>query len=341
MIVLDGSFGEGGGQILRSSLALAACTGKSFKIERIRAGRAKSGLLRQHRTAVLAAAEICGATVQGGELGSQTLLFEPGPVKPGEYHFAIGSAGSANLVLQTVLPPLLKASGPSALTVQGGTHNPSSPPWHFLSRCFLPLLGRMGAEVTGSIRRWGFYPAGGGELRLEVTPTPRLRPLSLLERGEVLRWFATAAVAGNVPEHVGVRELAELRRLLDLPREAGRVLKVQSPGPGNALLLEAECDGLTELFVGFGERGTSAEAVAQAVAEEAIAWRDGGHPVGPHLADQLLLPLALAGGGAFRTCALTEHTRTNIAVIERFLPVRFQVIEEAGGVEVRVEGGIG
>ena len=338
MIVLDGSFGEGGGQILRSALALSATTGKSFKIERIRAGRAKSGLLRQHLTAVMASAQICGGHVEGAELRSETLVFEPGPVRPGAYDFAIGSAGSANLVLQTVLPPLLLAGAPSEITVAGGTHNPSSPPWHFLARCYLPLLVRMGAVVKGSLSRWGFYPAGGGALRLEVGPCERLRPIDLRERGQIRRWSATAVVAGNVPEHVGVRELAELRRLMELPRDVGHVLKVASHGPGNALMLEAECEGLTELFVGFGEKGVPAETVAARVAAEAIAWRDGGHVVGEHLADQLLLPMALSGGGSFLTSAPTEHTRTNIAVIERFLPVRFRLVAQDSAVRVEVGG---
>lgn len=336
MIVLDGSIGEGGGQILRSALALSAATGQSFKIERIRAGRGKPGLLRQHLTAVNAAAQICGGSVEGAELRSQTLVFTPGSLRPGEHAFAIGSAGSANLVLQTVLPPLLRASGPSVVTVSGGTHNPSSPPWHFLARCYLPLLGRMGAGLTGSLSRWGFYPAGGGELRVEVAPCLALAPLELLTRGEIQGWAATAVVAGNVPEHVGVRELAELRRRMDLPREAGRVLKVDSHGPGNCLMLEARCEGLTELFVGFGERGVAAEEVAARVAAQAIAWRDGGHPVGEHLADQLLLPMALAGGGGFLTSEPTEHTRTNVAVIERFLPVRFRFVPQGAAVRVEV-----
>ena len=335
MILLDGSYGEGGGQILRTALALSVCTGQPFRLDAIRAGRAKPGLLRQHLTAVQAAAAICDASVDGAALGARTITFRPGRARAGDHTFAIATAGSANLVLQTVLPPLLQAGGPSHLTLRGGTHNPSAPPWHFLAKTFLPLLNQMGPKVETSLVRWGFYPAGGGELTVTIHPGA-LHPLELLTRGPVQRWFATAVVAGGVPEHVGVRELAELRRRLDLPREAGRVLRVESQGPGNCLLVEAETPELCEVFCGFGARGSSAEEVAGALATEVDAWRRQDAPVGEHLADQMLLPLALAGGGAFRASALTEHTRTNAATIMRFLPVRIDLHPEGAGGRVEV-----
>src|SRR5689334_333662 len=176
MLKLDGSVGEGGGQILRTALALSALTGQPFEIEKIRAKRRKPGLLRQHLTAVRAATALCQAQVEGDSLGSMTLRFVPGDVKPGEYAFAIGTAGSATLVLQTVLPPLLLASRPSKITIEGGTHNPLAPPVDFLDRSFLPLVRRMGPRVRVQLERWGFYPAGGGRISVEIEPVQRLQP---------------------------------------------------------------------------------------------------------------------------------------------------------------------
>ena len=183
MLTIDGSQGEGGGQILRTSLALAAVTGTPFSIEKIRAGREKPGLLRQHLTAVKAAAEICAASVAGAEMGSSALTFRPGPAKAGEYAFSVGTAGSATLVLQTVLPALMIASAPSSLVLEGGTHNPGAPPFEFLEKCLLPLLNRMGPTIVAKLERPGFYPAGGGRFTVEISPVPALQQLEMVERG--------------------------------------------------------------------------------------------------------------------------------------------------------------
>jgi RNA 3'-terminal phosphate cyclase (ATP) len=172
MIELDGSVGEGGGQILRTSLALSMCTGQPVTLNNIRAKRAKPGLMRQHLTCVDAAREVSGAQVQGAELGSQSLAFEPGRVRAGDYRFNVGTAGSCTLVLQTVWPALLLAGERSTLTLQGGTHNPMAPPFHFLERSFAPLVRRLGAGVSLTLRRHGFYPAGGGEMQATVEPAP-------------------------------------------------------------------------------------------------------------------------------------------------------------------------
>src|SRR5512136_2571133 len=179
MITIDGSQGEGGGQILRTSLALSLVTGQPFRMERIRAKRQKPGLLKQHLTAVEAAKTVGCAEVTGAALGSQTLEFKPGPVTPGNYRFAVGTAGSATLVLQTVLPPLLVASGPSTLTLEGGTHNPFAPPFDFLARCFAPVVERMGPRIELKLHRPGFFPAGGGQFEAQITPVNRLKPIDL------------------------------------------------------------------------------------------------------------------------------------------------------------------
>ena len=218
-ILIDGSTGEGGGQILRTSLALSAVTRQPIRIEKIRAGRQKPGLLRQHLTAVNAVAEITGARVEGAEIGSTELTFKPGAIVAGEYHFAVGTAGSATLVFQTVLPPLLLAGGESRLVLEGGTHNPHAPPFDFLERCFLPLLRRMGAQVEATLVRPGFYPAGGGRFEAVITPMAKLQPFELLERGTAGVRRAKVLLA-NLPSSIAEREMALLRTRLSWAEDA-------------------------------------------------------------------------------------------------------------------------
>jgi RNA 3'-terminal phosphate cyclase (ATP) len=320
MIVLDGSEGEGGGQILRSALALSLLTGTPFRIDKIRAGRPRPGLMRQHLTAVEAAAAVGGAEVSGAAVGASSLVFRPGRVRGGEHRFSVGTAGSTTLVLQTVLPALLTAAEPSLLVLEGGTHNPASPPFDFLVRSFLPLLARMGPRVEATLERPGFYPAGGGRLRVRVAPCPRLQPFELEDRGAIVK-RAARAVVSNLPWSIGQREIQRLGERLGWEAGAFCVEEVESAGPGNVVLVELACEHLTEVFVGFGEKGVRAEAVADRAADQLTAYLASDAPVGPHLADQLVLPMALAGGGRFRTAAPTPHTRTQLAVVQRFLEV--------------------
>ena len=325
MIVIDGSAGEGGGQILRTALALSLVTGESFRIEKIRAGRRKPGLLRQHLTAVQAALEIGDATAQGAELGSLELTFKPGNVRAGDYHFAVGTAGSATLVLQTILPPLLIASRPSTIKLEGGTHNPSAPPFDFLEKTFLPLLNKMGVTVTAALECPGFYPAGGGKFSVSISPAVSLSKLELLQRGDIKRRVARAIVA-NLNRNIGGRELAVVAEQLNWPAELLKVDEVRnSCGPGNALVIELESQCVTEVFTGFGERGVAAEKVASDTVELVREYLACDAPVGCHLADQLLLPMAIGEGGVFRTSAPSRHTDTNIETIKKFLPVSLTV----------------
>lgn len=324
LVVIDGAAGEGGGQILRSALSLSMLSGRPLRIEHIRAGRSKPGLLRQHLTAVQAAAAVCGAQVSGAVAGGQTLEFHPGPIRAGDYEFAIGTAGSCTLVLQTVLPALWQAPGPSRLRVSGGTHNPAAPPADFLQHAWLPLLARMGLHAELTLLRHGFYPAGGGSVEVRVTPGCTLQPLQLENRGALLECRAEALIAG-VPGNVAERELATVARRLDWPAEVLHIHGLPaSHGPGNALQLCLRHEHVTELFTAFGERGTAAETVARRACNAARDYLASPAAVGPWLADQLLLPLALAGGH-FTTLEPSAHTRSNIAVIERFLPQRFGV----------------
>jgi RNA 3'-terminal phosphate cyclase (ATP) len=328
MLTIDGSAGEGGGQILRTSLALSTVAGKPFRIEKIRAGRPKPGLLRQHLTAVKAAAAISGATVSGAELGSGAVTFSPGPVTAGEFAFAVGTAGSATLVFQTVLPALLMAPGPSKLVLEGGTHNPMAPPFDFLVKSFLPLINRMGPTVTAELERPGFYPAGGGRFNVSITPAPHLIPLEMLERGAILS-IRTRAVVAGLPRSIAEREVKLVGRLLSLSEDSLIVEEIRDAlGPGNAVAVEIEMEHHTEVFTGFGEMAVRAEGVATKVAQEARGYIASGVPVGRYLADQLLIPMALAGAGRFRTGALSRHTTTNLEVIRQFLEVKIDLVEE-------------
>ena len=333
MLQLDGSMGEGGGQVLRTALGLSLVTNQPFAIEHIRAARKKPGLQRQHLTAVLAAAEVGDASTEGAELGSQRLVFKPRGIRAGDYRFAIATAGSTTLVLQTVLPALLAADAPSTVHLVGGTHNPMAPPVDFLQHAFAPVLHCMGAALAIELTRHGFYPAGGGEWQASVAPAA-WHPLELLRRNTQGAPRARIVIA-HIPHHVAEREARELRARLSLPTDAIVIEEVDSHGPGNAVMLALPFGNVTEVITGLGERGRSAEAVAGAVADEALALLQGEAPVGEHLADQLLIPLAL-GGGAFRTVAPSLHTRTNAEVIERFLPVRFDLREDGGAWRVSV-----
>jgi len=329
MISIDGSLGEGGGQILRTALGLSMATGKSFRIENIRANRDKPGLLRQHLTAVLAATEICGANVSGASIGSRELEFTPDAVKPGDYRFGIGSAGSTTLVLQAILPALLCAPGPTNITLEGGTHNPYAPPLDFLEHAFLPIVNRMGPRVSVAMERAGFYPAGGGRIFVNVEPTAKLSPLILESRGQTTRRAAKAIVAA-LPGDIAKRELKRIEKMLGWSGDELQIRQLpDDQGPGNILTLMIQSEHVTEVFTGFGMKGVTAEGVAEHAIQQVRRYLAAGVPVGPCLADQLLIPFALSGGGAFVTQELTRHATTNIEVIRKFLAVVITLEESA------------
>ncbi len=322
---IDGSQGEGGGQILRTSLALSVITGTPIHIENVRAGRKKPGLMRQHLTAVLSAAELCDAEVTGATLRSGELRFRPGELRSGEYKFSVGTAGSACLVFQTVLPPLLMADGPSRVVFEGGTHNPMSPPFDFIARCFVPMLSRMGASVQVQLERPGFFPAGGGRFVATVEPWTDKRAIELINGGTVRACRARALVA-QLEGAIGHRELRVVRDELGWQREDCEVEVIDnSAGPGNVLFCEVEREQVTEVVTAFGQKGVPAEKVGKQAAREVQRYLDADVPVGEHLADQLMLPMALAGGGRYRTLPLTLHSRTNKKIIKMFLDVEIDV----------------
>jgi RNA 3'-terminal phosphate cyclase (ATP) len=337
MIHIDGSEGEGGGQILRSSLALSICTQQPFRISNIRANREKPGLMRQHLTAVKAAAEICDAELQGAELGSRELTFKPRALRAGQYAFAVGTAGSCTLVMQTVLPALLTAKGSSTVKVSGGTHNRGSPPFDFLQRAFLPLLARMGANVDIELVRYGFYPRGGGEIRVAIDPVEHWSVIELHTRGERLHAYAEGYVAA-VPIHVAQRELDVIGQKLNWSHEQLFLRGLSNDqGPGNAVTITMQYEHVTEVFTGFGERGVRAETVADQAIREARVYLSHAAPVGEHLADQLLLPMALAGAGSFTCTNITPHLRSNALVIERFTGKKTRIEASEVGMKVSIQ----
>jgi RNA 3'-terminal phosphate cyclase (ATP) len=307
-------------------------------IVNIRANRKNPGLMRQHLTAVQAAAAISGAKVEGARVGSAELVFSPAEIRGGEYRFSIGTAGSCTLVLQTILPALLIAKQDSQVTLSGGTHNPMSPPFHFLQRAFVPLLERMGAKVELQLHRFGFYPAGGGEISMTITGGRTLKPLHLPTRGERINAYAESFFAG-LPAHIAERELSALKQRLAW-RDAQLFMRGidRQQGPGNALLITLEYEHLTEVFTGFGEKGVSAEMVAKSALRRALPFMAGKATAGHFLSDQLLLPMALAGEGSFVATDWSPHAETNADIIQRFLPVSIQTETTATG-EVGVEIG--
>lgn len=320
-INIDGSQGEGGGQILRSALSLSMICNRSVRFTRIRAGRQKPGLMRQHLTAVLAAQQICEAKVEGAALGSTELSFIPGRINSGNYEFDLGGAGSCTLVLQTLLPALWSSSEASYIKLKGGTHNPMAPTVDFLQYVWLPLMAKIGAVAKLRLHRYGFYPAGGGEIEVNIQPVTQWNGLNLLHRGQPIAMKAEVLNA-NLPDGIGQRELTVVKQRMAWPDDRlHEVLLPRVQGSGNVLLLQMDFEHLSEMICTFGAKGKKAEVVAHQACQEAQAYLASTAAVGEHLADQLLLPMALAGKGRFSTSKVTPHLRTNANIIQRFLPV--------------------
>jgi RNA 3'-terminal phosphate cyclase (ATP) len=348
LITIDGSYGEGGGQVLRTSLSLSALLGEAVRIENIRAKRPKPGLQAQHLTGVLATAQVCNAELKGAELGSQTLTFAPqSPPQAGDYTFDVaearkgGSAGSTSLVFQTLLLPLALADGDSHLTLRGGTHVAWSPPFHYLQHVYLPTLVRMGIEATLEINQWGWYPIGGGEIRARIkgqgtgdkelpSVSHLLSAINLTERGELKRLWGISALS-NLPAHIAHRQKRQAEGLL---RERGfapeiEIVDAPSPGRGTVVFLVAEFEKVVAGFTSYGARGKRAEKVAEEACRELIQYYDSGQALDKHLADQLILPMGLAAGpSGFTTCEVTQHLRTNVGVVEQLMGVKAEIGEK-------------
>lgn len=323
MIEIDGSQGEGGGQILRTSLSLAACTGQAVKIRHIRQKRKKGGLMRQHLACVNALAKICNAEVKGASIGSKAVEFVPGKIQSGLYHFAIGSAGSTTLVLQTVLPALLQADKPSKLILEGGTHNPMAPGFDFIRHAFLPVLEKMGVKCEANLLRYGFYPVGAGRFEIEIDPCKQLAPLKLEERGKLIK-IEAVCIGSSIPMHVLTREQKKLTDKLMQAQFKVETKMVDSLGPGNLVSIRLFYQHSNEVIDALGAVGIRAEKVAINAINAMRKYQASNAPVGEHLADQLLVPLAIGNGGSFITSELSEHTNTNIEVIKALTAVQIE-----------------
>ena len=338
MIEIDGSHGEGGGQILRTSLSLAALNGETVRFSQIRANRRKPGLMRQHLACARAVAEITGGALSGAELNSQNMIFEPGKIRAGSYCFVVGSAGSAILIAQTVLPCLLHADGASRVRIEGGTHAANAPIYDFFERVCLPCLRRMGANVSARLESTGFYPAGGGAVILEIQPVKSWRRLEITERG-ALKNASLTALSHGIDSQIGVDEIRFCESQLggDMSFKS-RALDVDSPGPGNVLFAELEYENITELFSVCGEFDISRKEVGDRVVGMVWNYLRSGVPVWLFLADQLLLPMSAGAGGKYFTATLTRHTSTNIDVIKKFMDVEIVLENHENGktiIEVR------
>lgn len=339
MLEIDGSYGEGGGQVLRTSLALSALTGQAVRIERIRAGRRKPGLAPQHLTGVRAIAKVCDALVEGAKLNSQALTFTPRAApRAGTYTFDVaqaakgGSAGAVSLILQTVLLPLALAQGTSQLTLRGGTHVAWSPPFDYLKRVYLPMLARMGVQAKVRIVKWGWYPIGGGEVRATLQGSSALAGLDLRERGGLLRVRGLSA-SSNLPKHVRVRQEGAALQALRSNGVNARMDVVDAPskGTGTVVFLWAEFENAVAGFTSLGKRGKPAERVAEEAADELLEFLHSSTALDRHLADQLVLPLALAEGESlFTTERVTQHLLTNAWVVNQFFPGRVHVEGKEG-----------
>jgi RNA 3'-terminal phosphate cyclase (ATP) len=338
-VTIDGRFGEGGGQILRTALALASILRRPTEIRNIRGGRKRPGLRPQHLAAVKALAAVTSAEVRGAEVGSADLYFEPRRLKGAEYTLDIGTAGSTGLVLQAIMPSLLFAKGPSQVTLTGGTHVPWSPCFHYLKDVFAPAVSEMGATFSLEIGAWGWYPRGGGRVIALISPAAGLSALERTDRGNLAAIDVVSAVS-NLPASVAERQRDQvLKRLRTQGYFPSRIelSRGPSPGPGTVVFVKADFEKGAAGFTSLGKRGKPAEAVADEASSAFLAFMASRAAVDSHLADQLVLYMALAhGSSCFVAEAITEHLRTNIWVIEQFLPVVFEVDNQSG--KVGVEG---
>lgn len=333
MIELDGSMGEGGGQILRTALSLALITGTPFLLRNIRARRSKPGLQPQHLAAVRAASAIGQARVEGDAVGSATLRFEPGKVVPGEYTFDIGTAGSAGLVLQTVHLPLALAGAPSRVSIRGGTHVPWSPNAHYLDWHWRPFMARLGLDVRLDMERAGFYPMGGGLLHADIPASSSIHPLRLADRGPLMAIRGLSLVA-RLPSSI-----AERQRDQTIVRLAGQGLtahlelgELAADSPGTVIILMAEYEHSQACFTALGARGKRAETVADEAVDELFAFHASDAALDDYLADQLMLPLALAHGKSIYRARITPHAQTNAVVIRAFLDIPMELDGTTGKV---------
>jgi len=331
-MIIDGSHGEGGGQIFRTTLTMAVCLGQDVKIINIRAGRKKTGLLRQHLTCLHAAQAICSAEVSGDQLGSTEVLFRPKKIKADQYEFTISTAGSANLVMQTIMLPLLLLPESSTVLIHGGTHNDKAPSFEFINKSFMPQLLKMGYRMSVELCGYGFQPVGGGTIKIQTQTQTQaeLMPLFLDDRGKFIGKQAYA-IGSQIPDDVFSRELAILENNHNWGLDELFKRKVNSAGPGNLVSLVLKMENITTVVDEVGQRGNKAERVVRRAVNKVEAHLNQRGAVCEYLADQLLLPMIFAGGGRFTTVKPSLHLTTNIEVIQKFLNIPIELFERPSG----------
>jgi RNA 3'-terminal phosphate cyclase (ATP) len=324
-IEIDGSFGEGGGQILRTALSLSCITGCGLNLFNIRKSRKKPGLMQQHLTCVNAISEICNAEVLGNEAGSTELTFVPRKIKSGNYYFDIKTAGSSSLVIQTLLPPLLFADKPSHIRIKGGTHVPFSPPYDYISEVFIPMLNRIGIKAESSISKYGFYPKGGGEVSFKIFPAEKITGMHAVSKGNLFSITGHSAVS-NLPIHIAERQKDSLIQNLSPLTAKINILEVPSFGQGTFVFLKGEYEYILTGFSSLGERGKRAEDVGNEAASLFKHSHNTSACLDPHLADQMVIYLCLAKkDSTFTTSRITQHLLTNLWTIEKFLKIRYDI----------------
>ncbi len=335
-LTIDGSRGEGGGQIVRTAVTLSCLTGRPVRLVNVRANRPNPGLGNQHLAAIRAAASICGARMEGAALGAREVLFEPGPAQAGTYRFSVGTAGSTALVLHTVALPLAAADGDSDVAIAGGTHNPWAPCFEYLEEVWSVLVGRMGIDIELQLLRAGFYPAGGGTIRARIRGTgglDRLRACRWIDRAELELVCGFSAVAG-LPEHVLRRQADQAARRLEqagVPFEPLQLRRLNAPSPGSVLFLLCRNRNVPAAFFALGQRGKPAEKVADEAVDQLLEYLESPGALDPHAADQLVLPAALATEPSeFSTTRVTRHLITHVELLPQFVPCRIELQGEEG-----------
>ena len=333
-IDIDGSYGEGGGQILRTSLAFSAVLNIPVRIHHIRAGRKRPGLQPQHLKGVEALTQMTGAQTEGVKIGSQSISFIPQAISAGEYRFDVGTAGSVTLLLQAIFLPLSLAQRRSRLTLIGGTHVPWSPPFHYFSEVLIPLLGVVGISVKITLDRWGWYPKGGGMMRVEIEPAQEVKPVVVLERGPIKQIHGLCATS-RLPQHVGERlkeyAVKRITEEIRIDPEIDLLQEVPANGPGAFIFLRTESERAIAGFSALGERGKRAEDVAKEAVDALMAYLESDGCLDSHLADQILPFVALSkGNSAFSISEVTEHLLTNLWVLRQFFSIEISIQGEKG-----------
>ncbi len=338
LIQIDGSQGEGGGQMLRTSLALSIFLMKPFEMINIRANRPNPGIQAQHLKAIEASSVISNAIVEGAIIKSNWVRFFPVEIKHGNFKFDIGTAGSTSLVLQTIYLPLSFATGTSNLTITGGTHVSWSPTFDYIKNCWIYFMKRIGLKIDVELKRAGFYPHGGGEIKAVINPVREINPLNLIERGELLGIQVYSAHT-NLTDEVAKRQAKAAEKILKNYGKVEVIIdELDSYSKNTTIAITGIFENSVCCYTNLGEKGKRAEFVAEEACEKFLKFLSSDSAVDEYMADQILLPLSLAPEvSEFTTPRLTNHLKTNIDVIKKFVDVEFEIAEFKNSYKIKVK----